>query len=516
MAKVIVFNGPPGCVDAETEFLTKSGWVPISEYKEGMEVYTYHEDGTAFFEEPNSFVESDESVRFLSMKGLYCDMALTENHRILCKTGKTGRNRVITAVDLAEKLTSNKYGFDGKVPTTFLNVQTGFATALTNEMLKFIVMYSAESTVKNARTGYSCISLKHDYKKKTCRDILIGAGIDYKEAVYDSMPEYTRFYFHSPVEKGLPKYFYELSMDQCIVVKDELFHWDGDSETCSYRTTIKDEADIAQFVISATGALSTIYEDDRRGETYGEHGQYTRKSVCYRVACLDRREGFGLESVKASEGPLGKCYCFTTSTGFWVARRNGKIFVTGNSGKDTAATSCLFAVGSFSSGSCEIRPFKEKLFRLTCEMYSIPYDTFTGEMYTRENKEKPYQSLGWLSPREALIKVSEEIMKPAFGEDYFGKALAADISEYVTLVPDSGFMDELVPVVESVGPKNVLVVKIHKNGCNFNNDSRSYLDEEKLKEMGVFVEWLENKEGSQLEFEEEVSCLAVEWIDGYL
>ena len=177
---------------------------------------------------------------------------------------------------------------------------------------------------------------------------------------------------------------------------------------------------------------------------------------------------------------------------------------------------CLFKMaerGVSGAQSVMIRPFKEKLFRLTCEMYSIPYHVFTGEMYTRENKERPYLNLGGLSPREALIKVSEEIMKPAFGEDYFGKALVADIDEDITLVPDSGFMSEFIPVVERVGPTNVLVIKLFKDGCTFDNDSREYLDEDELFMMNVCTWETINVEGQQKQFEENIAEIVISWLE---
>ena len=43
------------------------------------------------------------------------------------------------------------------------------------------------------------------------------------------------------------------------------------------------------------------------------------------------------------------------------------------------------------------------------------------ELYTRENKEIPTPKLNGLSPRQAIIHMSEEVIKPNFGKDYIGK-----------------------------------------------------------------------------------------------
>lgn len=180
------------------------------------------------------------------------------------------------------------------------------------------------------------------------------------------------------------------------------------------------------------------------------------------------------------------------------------------SGKDTAAHAAN-RIASVLQNSSEVKQFKDKLFTLTAEMYSVPRDLFTGEMYTRENKERPYITLGGLSPRQALIRVSEDIMKPAFGKDYFGKALAAEIYKEYTFVSDSGFMDELVPVINRVGPENVLVVQITREGCSFDNDSRDYLDPDELFYRNVSVVSIDNPEGQEEEFVELVLDVIGEW-----
>lgn len=92
-------------------------------------------------------------------------------------------------------------------------------------------------------------------------------------------------------------------------------------------------------------------------------------------------------------------------------------------------------------------------------------------------KGLPCQEFGGLTPRAAYIKMSEEAIKPAFGSDFFGRLLARRMAgEILTVVPDSGFEGEARPVLNLLGARNVLLLRIHRRGFDFRQDSRSYIE----------------------------------------
>ena len=81
--------------------------------------------------------------------------------------------------------------------------------------------------------------------------------------------------------------------------------------------------------------------------------------------------------------------------------------------------------------------------------------------------------------RQFYIHVSENVMKPLFGIDIFGRLAVEYIkntTQKITTISDSGFPDEAMPVVEHFGLDNVFLIRIHRNGCDFQGDSRSYID----------------------------------------
>lgn len=115
-------------------------------------------------------------------------------------------------------------------------------------------------------------------------------------------------------------------------------------------------------------------------------------------------------------------------------------------------------------------------------------------LYEREYKERPCPYLQVngvnVSPRDWMIHCSEKIMKPTFGDDVFGKALAEKLrdmdskcpedKELIVVVSDGGFVVESVPVVKYVGPDNYFLCRIHRikkdgSAYNFDGDSRRYI-----------------------------------------
>lgn len=147
------------------------------------------------------------------------------------------------------------------------------------------------------------------------------------------------------------------------------------------------------------------------------------------------------------------------------------------------------------------RRCKDKLFKLTQEMFCVEPRTFFEIYDDRDRKEIPNEKFmlkgseyGCLmqyldkefdfayadkmypiSVRDAMIYVSEFLCKPAFGVDYFGVARAKDIRPNEIAVDDScGFNDEVPPSIDLLGQENVMLIRIYGRGT-FDNDSREYI-----------------------------------------
>ncbi len=81
-----------------------------------------------------------------------------------------------------------------------------------------------------------------------------------------------------------------------------------------------------------------------------------------------------------------------------------------------------------------------------------------------------------LSIREAMIYLSELILKPRFGEDYFGQARVKSIIDGEIMVDSStGFEEELPPLIDKLEQENILLIRVHRGGATFEGDSRKYI-----------------------------------------
>ncbi len=96
---------------------------------------------------------------------------------------------------------------------------------------------------------------------------------------------------------------------------------------------------------------------------------------------------------------------------------------------------------------------------------------------------KYLMSLGYYSSREALIFVSETVVKPVKGKDYYGKKLVERIensSERFYFVSDSGFAEECTMVADK--GYRVYIAQLMRSGATFEGDSRSLLNKDDFKE----------------------------------
>ena len=93
----------------------------------------------------------------------------------------------------------------------------------------------------------------------------------------------------------------------------------------------------------------------------------------------------------------------------------------------------------------------------------------------RETKEVPTDRLFGRSPRQHLIYVAEEVIKPHFGSSYFGNIIASRLCEGLNVVSDIGFMEEAIPILEEVGYDNTILIRIHREGRDFSSESRGWL-----------------------------------------
>lgn len=151
------------------------------------------------------------------------------------------------------------------------------------------------------------------------------------------------------------------------------------------------------------------------------------------------------------------------------------------------------------------RRCKDHLEMLVCEYFGIKMEQYLEVYEDRSKKESPSKlfpvlssdyfklckylqmeagkvclhpnEVIYLSVREAMIFISEVVIKPLRGKDFFGKMRAEAIRAGEIAIDDScGFAEELPPVIEALGQKNLLLIRIKGRG-DFVGDSRSYIED---------------------------------------
>jgi dephospho-CoA kinase len=128
--------------------------------------------------------------------------------------------------------------------------------------------------------------------------------------------------------------------------------------------------------------------------------------------------------------------------------------------------------------------FKYVLFQETISYFGVTHDWFMKDYDNRKVKERPEKALKGMSRREALIHVSEEVIKPVEGLDFFGRCVAEEIRDTEDYaVSDGGFIEELTPIINKIGTGNIVLVQLTREGCNYSTDSRRYFDGNLVKEF---------------------------------
>jgi len=147
-------------------------------------------------------------------------------------------------------------------------------------------------------------------------------------------------------------------------------------------------------------------------------------------------------------------------------------------GKDEC---CLYLVENQNFKHIE---FKDALFKETCKHFNVTKEWFMDGYSDRTIKERKETLLGDRSRRDALIHVSEDIIKPKHGKDYFGVKVSENIEASVDYCSsDGGFKEEIFPIINKVGAENICLVQLTREECDFSNDSRRYLDGDLVEEF---------------------------------
>ena len=318
-------SGPIGCTSGDTEFLTPTGWKRIDSFVNGDEVAQWNESGDMTFVQPLQYhvLPCDELIWFRNNS---LSMLLSPEHRVPVYDW-AGNFRIKTAERLERKPSRHI------IPTTFTPPHED--APVSDARLRLAVAINADGN-HPPRGFQTIICVRKDRKKERLRWLLPLAEVEYMERYGDSRPTEARFTFQRWYDGKTFEgwHWWKLSRRQLQIVIEEMSYWDGlfEGPETRYHSNIKADADFIQYAAHAIGGKATFGM-----QVYPQHPHWKPTHIVQiampgsvkAVATL-RVDAVIIDRVPTVDG---KKYCFTVPTGFFIARHNGCIFVTGNSGK---------------------------------------------------------------------------------------------------------------------------------------------------------------------------------------
>lgn len=136
-----------------------------------------------------------------------------------------------------------------------------------------------------------------------------------------------------------------------------------------------------------------------------------------------------------------------------------------SSGKDFAAE----AISQYFGDDCKHVKLSQPLKEIVASILGLPVNKLEGV------KEKEiYKGMSY---RDMQIFTFQQLSK-VFGEDWLGRVTAnrlVDAEFPFCVISDGGRPHDVVPLIRAVGPQNILIVQIMREGCTFIGDIRSYI-----------------------------------------
>jgi hypothetical protein len=330
-------NPPVGalCVDADTEALTPDGWKRHDALSDGELIAAYdpRTDSCRFL--PAKFVRWErEGEPVVVVDKRKTSQVLTEDHRCWVRTRKTGPH-----VRLARDLTND---CDSLLAASFDDVPG--PAPVTVERAALLGWYIAEgsSHSRTARIVQSATANPH--KVERIRALLDADGADYRETSYIARyndSTMVTFTIKGDLAEWLNLHHKRLPMcyvttwpeQQARALFDALVDGDGhrrkNAEGILFHQQDEDVIDAMQVL-----AIRLGYVASKRWQPSMKVWQVTM-SAGARWTKLRKWDGEGIRR----DTYTGVVWCPMVETSLWLARRDGKTFITGNSDKFRPGTS---------------------------------------------------------------------------------------------------------------------------------------------------------------------------------
>lgn len=307
------------CLTGDHEVLTSTGWQRLDEWTGGSIACWNSETSAVSFQDSAALV-FDYSGPMYTYKDVRIDQCSTPDHKMRVQKYYGAEWTDMTVEEMSHcrpciPLTGYRHR------RTFIN----------NDWLRVMIMTQADGTYTNE--GSIHFHFRKKRKVERCKHLLRKAGItftakDYKDDTVIKIPgRMVPLWLREFRSKTFGPWLLDEDPD---VFFDELPHWDGSKITensIQYTSVIKENADLVQALAHISGrcALMCIKNHSKKNDKWND---------AYVVNIwLTPGTSHEIKVKPIIEEYSGKVYCASTSTGYFLVRRNGKVWVTGNSGR---------------------------------------------------------------------------------------------------------------------------------------------------------------------------------------
>lgn len=298
-----------GCIPGEACVLTRNGWQRLDTFVSGTEAAQWDEDGSIIFASAD-LIHTKQPQHVLSAVTRDHRCVYTEDHRIPHRIVKRGRWQTANASAVARCARV-------EIPTS------GVAKTAPNDItladIRLLVAIHADSHLVKTRAAFNLkkprkIERLFELCRQTntaIRETKRGGG---ERAFSLKGPSVLRAWELFGTEKLWRAWLLQMSYETRIAFLDELRYWDATVRGTGFRYFSKhiENLEWVAAVCAITGysarrTSSTAITVVPRDTTTVQHKHWTRQT---------------------SQAPM---YCLKTKTGWFVARLNGRTFITGNS-----------------------------------------------------------------------------------------------------------------------------------------------------------------------------------------
>lgn len=316
------------CVPGDTEVLTEDGWQRIDEWDGGI-IAQVREDQSITFDEATRFV-GPEVDEWVVSDARYMPCAFTLGHTVPYLQHGSFRWSTLPAGDAPQR--SSLY-----VPIGGNLESEGTITA---PQMRVLVMVQADGSycTDSAQGRQMAIFVKKPRKIERARQLLNAAGVPFRESSFPSHPGYVRFTvaardypeWLTPERKVFGAWLLDSTSEAREAFVQEISRWDGGYNgdvQRTYTSSIRENVDWAVTLCHLAGHSASICVNPANNRGGHDRKDNYVVNIRRRAYAQIKRKQWRTENTRR------RTYCTETKTGFWLARANGRIFVTGNTGR---------------------------------------------------------------------------------------------------------------------------------------------------------------------------------------